>query len=249
MTFLTFISYFLIAFLHIQEHSLIFVLHLFQIRQPSASQPSSSRPSASQPSSSRPSASQPSSSRPYASQPSSSRSSASLPRASHRLEPLDESADEVEDVVDVVADDDSTTPTPTPTPSVTPTVGTRKRKNDDVLLDVVQRLSCRRPAAEEIKEAMKTQKVDKRTAFCNYLAVEAQDLTDQQWSVLKHEIYSRLQSFDNTPLPPPVSLPPPPPPPQRPAAAEGSPSGSDFNPDAYVTVVNFDTSTFETNVS
>lgn len=92
--------------------------------------------------------------------------------------------------------------------SSTASTSQKKGNRDDVLIDVVQRLAKRRPAAEELREAMKEEKLDRRTAFCRYLATEARDaMSDEEWVEFKSANHKLLDSFEQrrqrNPPPPP----------------------------------------------
>ena len=86
----------------------------------------------------------------------------------------------------------------------------KKGHRDDVLRDVVQRLSARRPAAADIMEAMQEEKVDRRTAYCRYLASEAREMSKEDWLVFKATNDKLLDNFkqqQQTPPPQPQQLP------------------------------------------
>ena len=79
--------------------------------------------------------------------------------------------------------------------STSSTVKKARSKSDDVLVDMVQRLSSRRPVLEDIREAIKGEKVDRRTAFCNYLGSEAREFCEEDWLYFQRESFKVLQSI------------------------------------------------------
>ena len=71
----------------------------------------------------------------------------------------------------------------------------KSSKPDDLLTQVVQQLATRRPVVKDLREAMRTEHVDRRTMFCNYLGSEAREMCEEDWMFFQGECFRSIQAI------------------------------------------------------
>ena len=105
----------------------------------------------------------------------------------------------------------------------------QKRKNivDEAILTVVDRISGRKSAAEELQTVVRG-RINPRQAYCNYLAADAMTLSEENWQTFQTESLRLLLSLRTIPPPQPQPRPQGQQPPQP--QYQGRPQGRPHQP-------------------